>query len=161
MAASSSNSIYIDALRETVSTVSVPAVLLPRLFRLTRKRRFSRRKLLTFLLWRHGSALAQITPGVNVKRFYQKQGLKLQRLDFRPNNGDWLELGLLACSLGLSRCAVFVMLLQRELSMSSGESSGVGTPVRKRPAILSFSVFTVIDSFHRSGKLWHRRTRWR
>ena len=38
------------------------------------------------------------------KLTYQREGLDLQVFKFRPDNGDWFELGMLAYGLGVSRC---------------------------------------------------------
>lgn len=45
---------------------------------------------------------------------YQETGLNLIRINFRPDADDWCELGLLATSLGISRCRLFRWLLWLE-----------------------------------------------
>jgi hypothetical protein len=50
-----------------------------------------------------------------VKTEYQEEGLNLQRINFRPTNSDWIELGELALAFGKSRCWVFVYLLKLDL----------------------------------------------
>ena len=38
------------------------------------------------------------------KLTYQQEGLNLHEFKFRPDNGDWFELGMIAYGLGVSRC---------------------------------------------------------
>ncbi|MBM9500614.1 DUF1564 family protein [Leptospira sp. 201903071] len=45
---------------------------------------------------------------------YQRKGLKLKRMNFRPNEKEWVELGILALGLGVSRCLLFAILEEWE-----------------------------------------------
>ncbi|AOP36431.1 hypothetical protein A0128_20685 [Leptospira tipperaryensis] len=45
---------------------------------------------------------------------YQRKGLKLKRMNFRPDEKDWIELGVLALGLGVSRCLLFSILEEWE-----------------------------------------------
>lgn len=49
-----------------------------------------------------------------VHRRYQATGRKLVRWNFRVESRFWVELGLAANYLGVSRCLLFVFLLQQE-----------------------------------------------
>lgn len=49
------------------------------------------------------------------KRLYQSPGLKLQRRNFRPEIKVWAELGIFAAYMGISRCYLFVLLVQLEI----------------------------------------------
>lgn len=50
------------------------------------------------------------------KLTYQEDDLDLQSFKFRPANGDWFELGMIAYGLGVSRCWLFSYMLELELS---------------------------------------------
>lgn len=71
---------------------------------------------LSFLLKKYQKAalrkkfLGKSFPAVS----YQKKGLKLTRMNFRPDEKDWVELGILAQGLGVSRCLLFSILEQWE-----------------------------------------------
>jgi hypothetical protein len=76
------------------------------------------------------------------KLTYQKEGLSLQVLKFRPDNDDWFELGILAYGLGVSRCWLFTYLLELELSglgeflaLKEGKI-GLATPTISRPRMI-------------------------
>lgn len=53
-------------------------------------------------------------PG-KIKTEYQRKKLNLNKVNFRPRNKDWVELGELALAFGKSRCWVFVYLLKLDL----------------------------------------------
>ena len=50
-----------------------------------------------------------------IKTEYQEKKLKLRKVNFRPRNSDWVELGELALAFGKSRCWVFVHLLKLDI----------------------------------------------
>lgn len=50
-----------------------------------------------------------------IKTEYQEKKLKLRKINFRPRNSDWVELGELALAFGKSRCWVFVHLLKLDI----------------------------------------------
>ena len=50
------------------------------------------------------------------QRLYQRPGLNLRRRNFRPETKTWAELGIFAAYMGISRCYLFVLLLQLEIS---------------------------------------------
>ncbi|MBL0263066.1 MAG: DUF1564 family protein [Leptospiraceae bacterium] len=50
-----------------------------------------------------------------IKTEYQLENLKLRKVNFRPRNSEWVELGELALAFGKSRCWMFVHLLQLDL----------------------------------------------
>ena len=70
----------------------------------------------------------------NVKRRYQKKGLSLRSINFRPHNADWLWLTETARGLNVSRCSLFVYLLQLDCAQGSQTrtTSVVGTPHEKK-----------------------------
>ena len=51
------------------------------------------------------------------KLTYQEEGLELQKFCFRPDDGDWYELGILAYGCGVSRCWLFSFLVALDLSL--------------------------------------------
>lgn len=50
-----------------------------------------------------------------IKTEYQNTDLDLQKVNFRPRNSDWIELGELALAFGKSRCYMFIYLLKLDL----------------------------------------------
>ena len=50
-----------------------------------------------------------------IKTEYQLENLKLRKVNFRPRNSEWVELGELALAFGKSRCWVFVHLLKLDI----------------------------------------------
>ena len=52
---------------------------------------------------------------IKIKTEYQEKQLNLQKVNFRPKNSDWIELGELALAFGKSRCWLFVYLLKLDL----------------------------------------------
>jgi hypothetical protein len=50
-----------------------------------------------------------------IKTEYQVGNLNLRKVNFRPRNSEWVELGELALAFGKSRCWMFVHLLQLDL----------------------------------------------
>ncbi len=50
-----------------------------------------------------------------IKTEYQAEKLNLKKINFRPRNKDWVELGELALAFGKSRCWLFVYLLKLDL----------------------------------------------
>ncbi len=52
---------------------------------------------------------------VKIKTEYQEAKLNLKKVNFRPQNSDWIELGELALVFGKSRCWVFVFLLKLDI----------------------------------------------
>ncbi|MCX7997895.1 MAG: DUF1564 domain-containing protein [Leptospiraceae bacterium] len=55
----------------------------------------------------------------NVKTEYQERGTKIFIKTFRPENRDWLELGMWASALNYSKCKLFVILLWFEYDEDS------------------------------------------
>ncbi|MCX7998398.1 MAG: DUF1564 domain-containing protein [Leptospiraceae bacterium] len=55
----------------------------------------------------------------NVKTEYQKRGTKVFIKTFRPENRDWIELGIWASALNYSKCKLFVILLWFEYDEDS------------------------------------------
>ncbi|MCE9499359.1 MAG: DUF1564 domain-containing protein [Leptospira sp.] len=51
-----------------------------------------------------------------VKISYQEKGRDLVRKNFRPFNSDWIEFGILADYIGVSKTELFTMLLVLEIS---------------------------------------------
>jgi hypothetical protein len=102
---------------KTVSSLLVPAKLIPVLKRLTNQKNLC--ELLAELLKKHRFLFisGNIPFSKNVKLEYQKEGQNLEPIRFRPWLRDWMELGVLAYSLGYSRCLLFSFLLELEDSL--------------------------------------------
>ncbi len=69
------------------------------------------RELSTLLKKYQNAALKKKFLGKNFPAIsYQNKGQKLKRMNFRPDEKDWIEFGLLAQGLGVSRCLLFSIL---------------------------------------------------
>ena len=72
--------------------------------------------------------LLRFAEGLDLPKFdgakvvYQGQGLELVRMNFTPRNEDWVRLGQLALSMGVSRAWLFVWLFQKEAGSSNPDS---------------------------------------
>ncbi len=113
-----SNAFVIDKLDEcekTISTLLIPKHMIEDFLRVREKNNISiyLRKLLR--RYRTFTHTGMIPEPKKVKTEYQEEGLDLQRINFRPMNSDWIELGELALAFGKSRCWVFVYLLKLDL----------------------------------------------
>lgn len=87
----------------------------------------------------------------NVKMEYQKPGQGLVRVNFRPENSDWIVLSEISLGLGFSRCFVFVMML--ELDLQSDENVGIQTPRSKRDGrIIPYAVAITQFIYHTQNK---------
>ena len=107
----------LDEQEITVSTLLIPEHLLEDFLRAKQKHKENLTIYLRKLLRRYRSLThsGMIPVPTKVKTEYQEEGLNLQRLNFRPMNSDWIELGELALAFGKSRCWVFVYLLKLDL----------------------------------------------
>ena len=61
----------------------------------------------------------------SVKRRYQAPGQALVRVDFRPEHRHWLELGMIAQSLGISRCYLFTLLIQMDMGLNKAKKTTI------------------------------------
>ncbi|MBE7411515.1 MAG: DUF1564 domain-containing protein [Leptospiraceae bacterium] len=79
----------------------------------TRTENISREDYLHELLVRYRNVLLWNTfeKTDSVKTQYQEEGQNLQKKNFYPENSDWIELGQFALVLGISRTALFTLLL--------------------------------------------------
>lgn len=95
----------------------------------------------------------------SLKQHYQKPGLHQRRFSLRVDNESWLELGAWADFLGVSRCLLFVMLVELDLHEGPLEAF-VGTPTNElqaydiqMPGYLEFSTRIYIFRNHHRRKL--------
>ncbi len=72
------------------------------------------------LMRRHGPALIHLCTSRRVRgrMTYQRPGQDLVRCQFRVSETSWARLSALAYGSGMSRCAVFTWMLERELDSS-------------------------------------------
>jgi hypothetical protein len=102
--------------KRTTSTVLVPDELIFD-FETRVKATGGMRKFLALLLDKyriltHSGALPE---ACKVKTEFQEEGQDLHRVNFVPDNEDWLELGQVATFYGKSRCWIFTYLLRLEV----------------------------------------------
>ncbi len=117
----------------TASTVLIPNYLVDAMEARLESHDWSVRTYLRFLLDRFRDTITnqRTKHPASCKKTYQAAGLELQPKHFRPTDTDWAELGILADSLGLTKCLLFVLLLTLDLQR---ESSGkVDRSRTKRP----------------------------
>jgi hypothetical protein len=108
--------IELDKGKHTTSTVLVPEELILD-FEAKVKVNGGMRKFLALLLDKyriltHSGALPE---ACKLKTEFQDEGQDLQRVNFKPDNDDWLELGQVATFYGKSRCWIFTYLLRLEV----------------------------------------------
>jgi hypothetical protein len=145
----------LDERKRTTSTVLVPEELILD-FEESVKINGGVRKFLALLLDKyriltHSGALPE---ACKLKTEFQEEGQDLQRVNFKPDNEDWLELGQIATFYGKSRCWIFTFLLRLEvlgfgeLMEKVFETSGV-------PITASFQLQVALQLQRVSG-IWTR-----
>lgn len=102
---------------ETVSTLLIPKHLYEDFRRKTKKYKgntslYLRSLLRRFRVITHSGIIPEPE---KLKTTYQERRLDLQKVNFKPKNQDWMELGGLAFVFGKSRCWMFVFLLKLDL----------------------------------------------
>jgi hypothetical protein len=108
----------LDERENTVSTLLIPEYLLKEFYLKNKKHKENFTVYLRKLLRRYRALTFYsdlIPEPKKVKAEYQEEGLNLERVNFRPENADWIELGEIALAFGKSRCWVFVYLLKLDL----------------------------------------------
>jgi hypothetical protein len=113
--------------RSTVSTLLIPKHLVEKLELVipfvenskTKKKSYKLKDGLKKLLDKYRGLLARgyLPFQDKPKLTYQEEGLELQKFCFRPDDGDWYELGILAYGCGVSRCWLFSFLVALDLSL--------------------------------------------
>ncbi|MBE7412067.1 MAG: DUF1564 domain-containing protein [Leptospiraceae bacterium] len=105
-----------DKFERTQSSLLIPEKYMDEFNRRTKI--FSREEYFHALLERYRNVLLWKTFDKLdcVKTKYQEEGQSLQKKNFRPENADWIELGEFAQWLGISRTALFTLLLLLDLA---------------------------------------------
>lgn len=142
---------------KTISTLLVPAYLINPLKEKIKEHGNLFPVYLRNLLWMFRSLThsGMIHPPKKIKTEYQEEGLDLKRINLRPFNADWIELGELALAFGKSRCWIFVYLLELDILglwdifSESGISGAVPTKNKLRLRV-SWSLRRVLQDFIRS-----------
>ncbi|MCB1179415.1 MAG: DUF1564 family protein [Leptospiraceae bacterium] len=103
---------------KTVSTLLIPQALLIHIENKFGKK-YQLDDILSCLISKYKKFIAssQIRPSKSFKLKFQEEGLNLIPKKFRPENKDWMELGIIAYGLGYSRCWLFSYLLELEFSL--------------------------------------------
>lgn len=154
------NSFPVDDLKgidKTISTLLIPAQLVKPLKEKIKEHGNLFPVYLRNLLWmfRTFTHSGMIPHPQKLKTEYQKEGLDLQRVNLRPFNEDWMELGELALVYGKSRCWLFTFLLELDLlgfwetlsEFSMGDAVPTTTKLRLR---VSLSLKRVSQDFSRN-----------
>ena len=97
----------------SVSTLLVPAYLVPVLKEKLAENRCTLPTYLRRLLrgFRRLTLDKSLPESYKCNCQYQEEGLRLKRVNFRPDHESWLELGIIARAHGVSRCFLFTLLL--------------------------------------------------
>jgi len=129
-----------DASPVTVSTLLIPDSLIPVLDDVLDRRGSRLSSYMKFLLVEYRSAILDRSLPVSqkCKCLYQNAGQDLHRRNFRPDNESWLELGMLARSLGVSRCCLFIRLLL--LDMKKNGKNAVPTVFSETGISVTFAI---------------------
>lgn len=101
----------------SVSTLLIPNHLYSRLITKYSKKKFAETFQTLISKYRNLISLGVFPRSNKVKMLYQKEGLDLQKLNFRPLSADWMELGILSYGIGLSRCHLFSIILEMEFGL--------------------------------------------
>jgi hypothetical protein len=109
--------IKINEEEDSVSTLLVPEYLMNDFLLKKEKHRGNVTLYVRSLLRRFRSITYTgiIPEPAKIKTEYQDTKLNLKKVNFRPRNSDWVELGELALAFGKSRCWVFVFLLKLDI----------------------------------------------
>lgn len=100
----------------SVSTLLIPEDLLKR-FNRRLKRKGGKKKYFTYLVGLYRTILRSFcNEASGLRTEYQWKNQKLQKVNFRPENEDWAELGAFSAASGKSRCLLFVYLLLMDLN---------------------------------------------
>ena len=84
------------------------------------------RLLLNYLICKHSANLNKIPFLYNRSTVkYQKKGQNLKKINFLPNEADWIRIKLLAAAKGISVSYLFVCLMELETMGGEGDSAGV------------------------------------
>jgi Protein of unknown function (DUF1564) len=100
----------------TQSTLLIPQKLIAR-FRKRRKLYKGTKKYFAYLLrqYRLETYSGFIPEPYKVKLEFQKSGQDLKRVNFTPENKDWIEIGILAHATGKSKALLLTILLEIDL----------------------------------------------
>jgi hypothetical protein len=109
-------SINMDTKLESSSTLLIPEIMLDE-FKLRADRyngvpNYFKAILRKFRIFSHAGLIPAPS---KLKTEFQKSGQNLKRVNFVPNNADWLEIGCIALSYGKSRTWVFSFLLYLDI----------------------------------------------
>ena len=92
----------------------------------------SKTKYFSYLLSRYRIPLKTFAVDpAGLKKHYQDKYLNLKKVNFRPENRDWCELGAMSIASGRSRCLLFVLLLLMDIA-------GWGSVMKKLGIVMNF-----------------------
>ncbi len=110
-----------------------------------------------------GLLISKFEPGILRKEIemhkkvtvkHQSEGLNLQKLSIEPLASDWVELGVLASALGVSKCYLFTILVRLYKKWKSGryiksfwEKFGIDFEPKEREGFREYSIFTLVGMF--------------
>lgn len=99
-----------------VSTLLIPKDLIKRFDRRL-KIKGGKTKYFAYLIGQYRTMLRSFSLDASgLKTEYQWKNQELQKINFRPQNDDWAELGAFSVASGKSRCLLFVYLLLMDLN---------------------------------------------
>lgn len=116
----------------TPGTFLIPVIYYERMLnRMKDRNAHSVSKYLNYLLKKYKLEVfhKKFPQSIRVKTQYQSYGQELVRVSVRPSNSDWMILSELSQGLGISRCYLFVLLLEIDIDI---RTKNVGIPIPRR-----------------------------
>lgn len=114
-----------------ISTLLIPAFIQEH-FEIQEKKFGGKAEYLTYLLKRYRLILkGYARDAVSLKTLYQTKNQGLKKVNFRPADEDWAELGTFSIATGRSRCLLFVILLLFDMANFGSTFKKVGIPMNE------------------------------
>ncbi len=112
-----------------ISTLLIPEFM-QKHFKIQEKKFGGKAAYLTHLLKRYRVILkCYARDAEGLKTLYQRQNLGLKKVNFRPADEDWAELGTFSIASGRSRCLLFTILLLFDMGRFGSALKKAGVPM--------------------------------
>lgn len=116
--------------RKGISTLMIPETFSKDLERKSKKYG-GKPKYFSYLLRRFRPLMRSLlSEPSGLRKIYQEKNQALVKVNFRPSNEDWAELGTFSIAAGRSRCLLFVLLLVFDLA-------GFGSILKKAGVVMN------------------------
>ena len=112
-----------------ISTLLIPEFMQEH-FKMQEKKFGGKAEYLTHLLKRFRTILKGYAKDAEgLKTLYQKKNQGLKKVNFRPADEDWAELGIFSIATGRSRCLLFAILLLFDMGGFDSAFKQAGIPM--------------------------------